>query len=1395
MAYMYLCRVFRNGLLLKSGILSLFVLLGLNGLAQVSLTNGLPTATIDFSASMPAGVGNGAFTGAGFQPTPTSGQLDSDAWAITGFDDGTLNFGGTQTGNDFALGATSIAQAQGGIYAFTGLPGSSSNPALMIQPANGNFTPGTITLRIRNMGTSAITQLAVEYDIFVRNDQPRGNSFNFSWSPDNTSYTAVPALNYTSGAAADALGWVRVGAAPSRTTTITGINVTPGSYFYIRWSGADVSGSTERDEFGLDNIKTTATYAAVCTPPSTNATSTGFSNVLPGQMDVNFTRGSGSGGLMVIAVQNAALNANPFNGTTYVANSNFGTGDAVGNGFVVYNSNAVLPAPGGAGSFTVLGLNPSTSYRFYFIEYNGVGSPCYQLVYPNAVQATIASVANPAGYFKSRISGNWNNANTWNYSSTGAAPWVLSDLKPTSAAAGITIDSGHTVTLVANESAAKLLVNWSGTLDNTNGTLGGYRLTMVDKAGDDLTVNGTLKLYGNIPTLVSGLNVVVNTGGMVHVLNNSGDAASDDFARSSQVKFYTDAVFNWNTILSFETSGLSYFTNLAAEVPIFRISSKVSVGAGTPLSIHGLLEVNATASFNFTGAKTFRNGITGTDTLNQSGGGFLITATPALGSYKIGGAGVINLSDSTLRITTNASGILISNKIIHGGITRILSTAYLNTDIYTLSGTTSFIVDNGGFLGVGSPLGITTGATGNLQTGTRTLSTLANYRYTGYGNQVTGDLLPATVNTLSIQGPPSGGSGAVVSLTQPVTVTGITSILNGWVLNIASATLTCNNALSYAGGGFLRGTFASNLVLTGGSSQSIIFEPNSSLGLLTMRKSGGTASWNSDLNGNLDIYEGIFFEPPPTANAGTLNFQARSITLKSGPLHTAYVSQLYGAIQNATKITVERYIPTGTDHGKSWQLLAVPLNTTQTINQAWQDTATSANQNRYPGYGTMITGTTADPSFTLGFDAHTPVGSTMRTFAAGTTGSWVDIANTKSTAITNKKGYMVLVRGDRSVTAVSGPNSTAVPTVLRAKGTLYYGNTSNAAPVTMIANNTFESVANPYACTIDFSTLTLNAAADKTFYAWDPLLPGSSGLGAYQTISQSAGWIPNPGGTLNYPTGVPVTTIQSGQAVLMHATGGTGNVLFQEANKVISSENVFRQPVRNSMLQARLYTASGNLADGNMLILGNQFSNGYDGRDAVKATNTGENFGIAAHSKIISILTRNTLNAGDTIHYQMWNLPRGRFTLKFSPENFSGRENAWLGDRFTGTETPVSREELTSYEFEITQAAASYQPNRFFIVFRNAISRADDEITPSISIAPNPVTGRRVGVVFTNVPAGQYQVAIMQSGGALVLRKTVYSSGRRDVMHFDLPPSAIPGVYRLIAEGRRWRSDAMVVVE
>ncbi|HMP76243.1 MAG TPA: S8 family serine peptidase [Kiritimatiellia bacterium] len=219
-----------------------------------------------------------SFTGAGFAPTPSAGQLDSDEWKITGLSDNTSPvFGGTYTSGDFARGSSTGNVSTGGAYGFNVGGG---NIALGIQPAGSDWTPGTIVLRVENNTGSTLTELNVSYRIYVRNDQNWASSFNFAHSSTDSGYTAVPALDYTSPATADAPPtWVAV----DRATTLTGLSIADGAFYYLQWNGDDVSGSGSRDEFALDDVLvTTATGMPSYIPGYSNRTVAGTSEVVTG---------------------------------------------------------------------------------------------------------------------------------------------------------------------------------------------------------------------------------------------------------------------------------------------------------------------------------------------------------------------------------------------------------------------------------------------------------------------------------------------------------------------------------------------------------------------------------------------------------------------------------------------------------------------------------------------------------------------------------------------------------------------------------------------------------------------------------------------------------------------------------------------------------------------------------------------------------------------------------------------------------------------------------------------------------------------------------------------------------------------------------------------------------
>src|SRR5690606_37030536 len=88
--------------------------------AQLNVDAFMSPYVIPFDATL-AVVNNGALTGAGFAPAPTGGQLNSNAWAVTGMSDGALNFGNSVSTGDHARGQNSDpgGVSTGGIYAFS----------------------------------------------------------------------------------------------------------------------------------------------------------------------------------------------------------------------------------------------------------------------------------------------------------------------------------------------------------------------------------------------------------------------------------------------------------------------------------------------------------------------------------------------------------------------------------------------------------------------------------------------------------------------------------------------------------------------------------------------------------------------------------------------------------------------------------------------------------------------------------------------------------------------------------------------------------------------------------------------------------------------------------------------------------------------------------------------------------------------------------------------------------------------------------------------------------------------------------------------------------------------------------------------------------------------------
>jgi hypothetical protein len=232
---------------MKTKIYLVIIVLSMsNSWAQLNVTATSTDFSIDFDTSI-SGVNEGAYDGIGFNPVPSTGDLDGNAWEITGFSSENHAYDATSTTGDMARGSSTGSVSSGGLYAFEV---AASDFAFGMQPTGNDFTPGTVTLKVTNNTGSTISNVEIAYEIWNLNNADKASNLNFSYSSDDLSYTDISDLNYTSPEVPDASTWVK----NDRSTIITGLTLNNGNSLYLRWTGSDASGTGARDEFAIDDI-------------------------------------------------------------------------------------------------------------------------------------------------------------------------------------------------------------------------------------------------------------------------------------------------------------------------------------------------------------------------------------------------------------------------------------------------------------------------------------------------------------------------------------------------------------------------------------------------------------------------------------------------------------------------------------------------------------------------------------------------------------------------------------------------------------------------------------------------------------------------------------------------------------------------------------------------------------------------------------------------------------------------------------------------------------------------------------------------------------------------------------------------------------------------------------
>lgn len=443
---------------------------------------------------------------------------------------------------------------------------------------------------------------------------------------------------------------------------------------------------------------------------------------------------------------------------------------------------------------------------------------------------------------------------TWNNAAGGAygtsTNWSPERTTPANNDILVFSDGGtYTVTGIATQTIGKLQVS-NGTKVTLNAGTTGQTLTIAGGTDTDLQVASGCEL--NIST-ANTLTLALPTGATGSISGNMtflGGAQKLTAVDASAVTFNSGAIFSTGTGFSsnpFGTTNLNSIIFASGSTFVFTTGSNpfgatapnsvvvfqtgsvykhkssntpsvanrifanfeydytatVTVTGTTPFTMDNLTVTSGTFNVNMTG--TGSTGATIKGNVNVAAGANLSFSPASAGNVTFAGASTQTINCSgNLSMGANATIVLNQNIELNCPLP---VTAGINLKDKTVSGT--------GTLSVGGSSVVTTANTAGLDAtvltiANKTFSTGASYIYNGTAAQMTGDLLPSTVNNLAI----NNSSG--VSLTSNQTVT--TS------LSFAAGNLTLGDKnLTIASGGNIVSSYDKYIVTNGTGTLTMTF--------------------------------------------------------------------------------------------------------------------------------------------------------------------------------------------------------------------------------------------------------------------------------------------------------------------------------------------------------------------------------------------------------------------------------------------------------------------------------------------------------------------------------------------------------------------------------------------
>lgn len=414
------------------------------------------------------------------------------------------------------------------------------------------------------------------------------------------------------------------------------------------------------------------------------------------------------------------------------------------------------------------------------------------------------------------------------------------------------------------------------------GTIAGTSNSLTFTSGGASINNWTYTLSSNFGSISGGVNSVVSIYGAFQATGISPFiyvGASGGFVFKSGSSYIDNGSATGTKFIQTTATGGSFTIESGATFTTANATGLAASGANGAVQT-----TNRTYSpgANYTFASTAAQGIG--NALDSTGDG--TSATGKTGP--ITGSVILNNSSAS-GVTLNAGTTLTVNST--GTLT--IGTA---TAAATVTAPATSVINGTGaviMLGNGASTGSTlitahaSGVSGTIQTsGSNSLTNGANnntnFTFNGSATQVTGSLLPATVNNLNFSNTLTGSAASPsITLSSSVTVNGTTTFAGGaaplGIVSIgAGNTLTVNGVITNTNANKLVGTASSNLIIggTGTIPGTAVFATSGGLlNNFTMNRTGQTL-----LIGQPLTVSGTF-----STTAGVVSVAANALTL-NGPI-------------------------------------------------------------------------------------------------------------------------------------------------------------------------------------------------------------------------------------------------------------------------------------------------------------------------------------------------------------------------------------------------------------------------------------------------------------------------------------------------------------------------------